>query len=411
MFSLFTCALFLPCLIKLTHCERRIVNGTLAIGEPRYLAYFVKAPQSMKKYMGWICGGCIIHPLYILTSSACLVDVKHVYAIVGYKKYVRSEDIDKDECTKRIKKRVISNSFQKEYRQKSSDPGPHKWNYRDISVARVESPFNFRDPVYTKYCSYFPASVKVNFNRVFEQPGTEAVTFGWGHRHYFRLEEDLKDHNEEYVNYASTVVIDKELCKTLLIGHSEMKVHVHNYLLCASGNGSLDEGGKFATSSIGPLNKTKHENLKQDKALHSRATLDYFKGQIKNYRKHGPCQNDHGGPLITWIGGREYVIGVACGFQVNGQMECVGPYLYTSTFSNGEFIYCMLRYTRRSRLCDIAPEQKGYQIVEEEIIWPDTYIVKSRNNTTTTMKHEIKGNITKTTLKPEKVLLTENVRV
>lgn len=66
-----------------------------------------------QKFTGWVCGGSIVHPQYILTSAACLRDVEHVYAISGYSKYVRSEDIDRDNCTKRIKKKVVSRAYQK----------------------------------------------------------------------------------------------------------------------------------------------------------------------------------------------------------------------------------------------------------------------------------------------------------
>lgn len=53
-------------------------------------------------------------------------------------------------------------------------------------------------------------------------------------------------------------------------------------------------------------------------------------------------QNDHGGPLITWVGGREILIGVASVFMLRDD-SCVGPYLYTSTNCNGLFLGCILR--------------------------------------------------------------------
>ncbi|KAF9797580.1 hypothetical protein SFRURICE_008682, partial [Spodoptera frugiperda] len=292
---------------------------------PEHLVYFIKAPHSPKNYVGWICGGAIIHPLYILTSAACINDVRHVFAIAGYNKYVKTEDMDKDECTKRTRKRIIARAYQKDI---NKTPSQKHWNSRDISLAKVESPYNFRDPVYTQYCSYTPASIKVNYNRDFEMPGTEVITYGWGHKNYFRQRADLNDHNARFANYASTVVIDKELCKKMLVGHSDLQLNVEYFLICTAGEGSLDESGKMS---------------------------------------QGP--NDHGGPLVTWIGGREYIIGVATGFQVNKHMQCVAPYLYTSTFSNGEFIYCVLRNTRRSSQCDIQSEQQGYEIVEEDISW------------------------------------------
>lgn len=53
-------------------------------------------------------------------------------------------------------------------------------------------------------------------------------------------------------------------------------------------------------------------------------------------------QNDHGGPLIGWIGKREVVIGIASVFKIDEENRCIGPYLYTSTVCNSAFIHCTL---------------------------------------------------------------------
>ncbi|CAH1641521.1 unnamed protein product [Spodoptera littoralis] len=367
MLSIFTFFAFYF-IVQSTYCERRIVNGTRALGEPKFLAYFIKAPHSPKNYVGWICGGAIIHPWYILTSAVCIDDVRHVFAIVGYNKYVKTEDMDKDDCTKRTKKRIIARAYQRDINRTLSQKN---WNSRDISLAKVESPYDFRDPVYTRHCSYMPGSIKVNFNRDFEMPGTEVITYGWGHKNFIRQEGDLKDHNAKFVNYASTIVIDKELCKKMLVGHSDIQLNVEYFLICTSGEGALDEGGKMNNGPVTPktFNGSTPGIYQSVLSLDNLVTHKTNHTDFTNLRRHGPCQNDHGGPLVTWIGGREYVIGIASGFQVNKKMQCVAPYLYTSTFSNGEFIYCLLRNTRRSTLCDVQPERKGYEIVEEEINW------------------------------------------
>jgi LAS superfamily LD-carboxypeptidase LdcB len=44
---------------------------------------------------------------HILTAAACLLDVTHLYAIAGYRKYVRTEHLEEDECTKNRKQRVL----------------------------------------------------------------------------------------------------------------------------------------------------------------------------------------------------------------------------------------------------------------------------------------------------------------
>lgn len=53
-------------------------------------------------------------------------------------------------------------------------------------------------------------------------------------------------------------------------------------------------------------------------------------------------QNDHGGPLITWVGSQEVLIGAASVFLVKNNSMCTGPYLYTSTQCNGAFLGCIL---------------------------------------------------------------------
>lgn len=69
--------------------------------------YLVKAPNSVRIYDEWLCGGALVSTLFIVTSAACVTDVEHMYAIAGYKKYVPDSEIEKDACTKAMKKKVI----------------------------------------------------------------------------------------------------------------------------------------------------------------------------------------------------------------------------------------------------------------------------------------------------------------
>lgn len=62
------------------------------------------------------------------------------------------------------------------------------------------------------------------------------------------------DYNEDIVNYASTVVIDKDSCKSKLAGHTDIINHVNLYLICTLGPGTLDETGKSNAQS--QLNST-----------------------------------------------------------------------------------------------------------------------------------------------------------
>lgn len=70
-------------------------------------AYLLKAAQSPQKYDAWICGGAIVSPSFIVTSAACVEDVEFMYAIAGYGKYVKADDLAADECANAIKKKIV----------------------------------------------------------------------------------------------------------------------------------------------------------------------------------------------------------------------------------------------------------------------------------------------------------------
>ncbi|XP_026322999.1 uncharacterized protein LOC113232471 [Hyposmocoma kahamanoa] len=110
-------------------------------------------------------------------------------------------------------------------------------------------------------------------------------------------------------------------------------------------------------------------------------------------RRHGICQNDHGGPLITWVGGKEILIGVASVFLLRNK-SCIGPYLYTSTNCNGAFLSCILKTAEKEyslryldedgipkpynanvpewfnpAVCSMTPRQRGFDIDRRTISW------------------------------------------
>ncbi|XP_068625406.1 uncharacterized protein [Battus philenor] len=227
--------------------------------------YFVKSEKSPRSYSGWTCGGALVNAYFILTSAACVEDVHHLYAIGGYKKFVHYEDLDKDPCTKKLKKKVIYTCVPKAY---DFDHGEvEKWSAIDIGLARVDSAFKLY-PDYESLCSYMPERIPVNYDPTYQTPGLDAIVMGWGHLEKWR-------------------------------------------------------------------------------------------------------QNDHGGPLVTWVGGREYVIGVASVFRVNADSQCEGPYLYTSTQCNGAFISCVIKPKSRryDPICDLPPKERGFDMVHKYISW------------------------------------------
>lgn len=69
--------------------------------------YLVESRISPMEYDEWICGGALVTCDFIVTSAACVEDVKHLYAIAGYEKYVSKEEIYKDKCTSKMKKKIV----------------------------------------------------------------------------------------------------------------------------------------------------------------------------------------------------------------------------------------------------------------------------------------------------------------
>ncbi|CAH0697131.1 unnamed protein product [Spodoptera exigua] len=466
----------LPILVVLyteSHGERRIIDGNEVSEDKSYVVYLVKAPFSNKIYDSWLCGGALVSKEFILTSAACVEDVDFLYAIAGYKKYVKDKFIEHDDCTKTMKKKVIYTCVPVGYeiRYERLD----KWALIDIGVVKVESPYDFTDQSYKTICSYTPSVIPVSYEARYQEPGTDAIVFGWGHLLKWRKKSDNKNHNQAHLNYASVMIIDKEECKKHYSDYENMTEVIDKYMICTYGQGNIDDRGdpieagkaqyngcnpkdkNYANDHGGPLvtwvgtheiligiasvfkvsedsecelyaerdqemkvtpqlndiflgytiqleyelnyhqvekwsyidiaivkvespfdfNDSKYEtlcsykpkvigvNYEQRFQESGIDALVYGWGHLEVWR-----QNDHGGPLVTWVGANEVLIGVASVFKVTSTSKCTGPYLYTSTRCNGMFLHCILSSKRRRRsICDSPPIQRGYETVEKFISW------------------------------------------
>ncbi|CAH0697130.1 unnamed protein product [Spodoptera exigua] len=359
--------------------------GNDSILGKKYLVYFVKSPFSKADDEAWICAGAIVSPTQILTAAACLVQVDKIYAIAGYKKYVHGNDIENDECTKRWKKKIVKVSVPKEYRM--ADDIKPDWTNIDLGVATVDEPYNFTDLSYQTFCSYEPQSILINYDKKNELENTRATALGWGGINVRQPEELATLQNKPQVlKEASTTIIDKELCLNLLKGNI-LKDILSKYMLCASGNGLVVEDGDetfdgcsynstesaCVDAHIEKLRKRRHKKINETDTVNREPQLNEQKGS-KMEAIRSPlmktCQNDHGGPLTSWVGTQEVVLGVALNGIPNPNFDCIGPRIYVSTAETADIIKCLLETNETKRnICN--NDNKEHQVHDIEILWPN----------------------------------------
>lgn len=395
----FDLVFFLLNIFYVSECARRIEDGVEVSTQKRYVVYLVKAPVSEKIYDSWMCGGAIVSTSFIITSAACVNDVEFMYAIAGYNKYVRDEDIEKDKCTSIMKKKVVYTCVPLKYDLQYDKT--EKWSFIDIALVKVESPYDFNDAKYDERCSYRPTAIPINYEKRFQVPGTDGLVFGWGHAEKWRKPEDSGNYNQPTLRYASIKILDKNECKKDYETFPQMAQVIDKYMICTLEKGEFDENGIMVLANrpalldgckpgvrlsddgqpcendptrrnvLRSIHISNNSNIAQNNRTKTRNVVK----ETINTRRSGICQNDHGGPLMTWVGSKEVLIGVASVFLVSSDSKCVGPYLYTSTQCNGIFIDCILSNSTKSGdkgrrlMCESPPIQRGYDTVEKYISW------------------------------------------
>ncbi|XP_063834704.1 uncharacterized protein LOC135083885 isoform X2 [Ostrinia nubilalis] len=339
-----------------------IVFGKRLTVDKKYLDW--KVPPE-HKYKGWTCGGAIIHHKYIITSATCVTDGKLVYAIAGYRRYVNANVMALDKCIMETRKKIILIVHPSDFQPSNilNSYNYHYYMFGDICVAQVDEPYNFNDPVYLKYCSYQPAPIQVNFMKKFTAPGTETIALGWGHTKYYRPTGETIDLNEEYPRYAPARIIPMEECTTY-IWDTYFQKPIKKFCVCTNEPGNFDDRGIFhePEEDYVSCNKTLLDLRNGDGRYSVNTSDDCLNGrrQLPSDRKTaGICQNDHGGPLVTWIGGRETLIGVASAFSLTNEFTCDKPFIYSSTVCFNKIIDCFVN-SRRSGNNDEEIQENNY---------------------------------------------------
>ncbi|XP_046972879.1 uncharacterized protein LOC124539625 [Vanessa cardui] len=366
---------FVLTVLRLSICERRIIEGRQLNSEKRYMVYLTREKTSPRNYDSWLCGGAIVSSWYILTSAACVEDVQNMYAVAGYDKYVKDSELEINECTKNMKRRIVYTCLPEAYGLVYDQL--EEWSKLDIALVKVDQKYKFRDRTYIQYCAYMPKRVSVNLDIKYEAAGEKAIVLGWGHLINWREIEDKTDYNQNTLRYAATKIFSKEECKSYF-DNPNLSDLIDNYMICTYKPSDINEKGLVKKNRRKNINSSNDTIEITDKTVETDETKmlqdqDNITSRFRVFnatRRQGICQNDHGGPLISWVEGEEYVIGVASVFRVNSQSECIGPYLFTSTARNKMFINCVLNeknYLRRSSICDKPAIERGFKIIERHV--------------------------------------------
>ncbi|CAK1541070.1 unnamed protein product [Leptosia nina] len=331
--------------------RRILYSKRVGVGKRPYMVYLQLTKDSAKahKYRGWLCGGVIVHPLYVLTSAACVEDADHFYIVSGTTKFVDSFDYKSDDCVCKHRRKVVWKCIPKNYKFDFQDS--IKWSANDIAIVKVDKAFKLG--VTESGCEFATDLVCYNnVSRELEKAGSKGFIAGWGSGNQFREGVYRSDsvhipENSKYLQEAKVCVMDNEQCAKKWA--QRFRSIITQYMVCTKDvMKRLSEICDKKYANCTDVESRRHQEDTDDQQLvpidigrHLRDPDGYT--ARRSYKQGGFCENDHGGPLIVKYQGKERVVGVISACKIDPKTHsCHGPFLYTSVYKNRQFISCSI---------------------------------------------------------------------
>ncbi|XP_063549158.1 uncharacterized protein LOC134756263 [Cydia strobilella] len=360
---------------------RRIMKGHEVFDTRPYMVWLrpTKSHTNMVD-KNWVCIGVIIHENFVLTSAACIEDVKYFYVVSGTHRWLPESQTN--QCIQNGALRAVSKCVHRTYRFDGNVFNNIRWMVNDIAVVRTEGAISFSRRV--KGCDFIPK--KIIYNNIsldYEKAGTEAYIAGWGSNDKFTEAVDMMTRtnvNSPLLMEAETIIIKKDSCKHRWL--SRYHSIIDNYMICGKVAGDNEMTEPCAHNQVecrelvfseedGPRVR-RFEGNPDKLLLHSATEVKKREKTRKktrrtsmNRRYGGFCENDHGGPLVVGHGSATIVIGVISSYMVrNDSKHCYGPFLYTSVYNNRHLIHCAIYKTEGNECTNVLRDQSS--VLEEE---------------------------------------------